>query len=160
MRSERSSRDPSTPPEGAEFSFPVVGVFLTGCDIAAMEFEDDEPQPAYPNRIRKARKARRYNLHEAAERAEMSFQTLQRWETKQPWLPLPKVLKLAEALECSVYDLLPYHPQPMEDPEIAYVIDLMKGADAPTRRAILRAAKGLADREETEFEQRALPKRR
>lgn len=160
MRSERSSHEPSSPVSGLDFSFPVIDGFLTRCDFAPMVDDDDEPKPEFPNRIRKYRKAKRWNLQETAQLAGMAFQTLQRWEKGHHWLPLPKVNKLAEILGCSPYDLLPYHPRPVDDPDIAYVIERMKDADGPTRRAILRSVKGLTDRDADDFEVRPSAKKR
>lgn len=140
------------------FSFPVIGEFFTGCNIASME-DDEDAQPEFPNRIRKYRKARRLNLVETAEQIEVSFPTLQRWETKQPFLPLSRVEKLAEVLGVTPHDLLPYHPRPL-DPDIAFIIDRMTGSDEPTRRAIVKSVKGMTDRDEEPFQHRPPAKKR
>jgi transcriptional regulator with XRE-family HTH domain len=124
-----------------------------------MDEDDDAIKPDFPNRIRKFRKAARLNLVETAERAEMSFPTLQRWETKQPWMPLAKVEKLAEVLGVTPYDLLPYHPKPV-DPDTAFILERMAAADPATRRAILKSVKGLTDRDEEAFEHRPPSKKR
>lgn len=124
-----------------------------------MDEDEPETKPEFPNRIRKMRKAKRLNLVEVAEAAGMSFPTLQRWETKQPWMPLAKVARLAEVLGCSPYDLLPYHPKPIDD-ETAFVLERMRTADEATRRAILRSVKGLTDRDADDFEIRPPAKKR
>jgi transcriptional regulator with XRE-family HTH domain len=159
MKTEWSSREASSPDFGAELSFPVIGVFFTGCDIAPMEDDEADAKPEFPNRIRKARKAKRLNLVETAEAADMSFPTLQRWETKQPWMPLSKVEKLAEVLGVTPHDLLPYHPKPI-DAETAFILERMRTADPATRRAILRSVKGLTDRDADDFEIRPPAKKR
>lgn len=157
MKTDGHSQMSSSPHRGLGLSFPVIGAFLTQCDIGVMDHEDAEAAPEFPNRIRKYRKAKRLNLTETAEQIGISFPTLQRWETKQPWLALSKVARLAEVLECTPYDLLPYHPKP-NDPEIQYVIERMKNADNATRMAIMKSVKGLTDRDEATFDTRP-PKR-
>jgi transcriptional regulator with XRE-family HTH domain len=162
MRTERSSHGTSIPEMGAEFSFPVVNFILTGCDVEGMDLSDPPPAPPpkWPNKIRRARNARRMNLETLAAEAGVNFKTLQRWETKYPKLELDKVEGLARVLGVTAYDLLPYHPRPVNDPEIEFVIQRMETADEATRRAILRTVKGLTDRDADDFELRPPTKKR
>lgn len=157
MRSETSSLRPSSPENGHDFPFLLIDGFLTGCNIPGM-FDDDEPETPskYPNNIRKARKRKRWSLQETAHHSKMSFQTLQRWETKQPKLSVEKVAKLAKALECSPADLLPYHLE--LDDEEAFVLSRLRAASPAERRAIVKSVKGLTDRDEEAFELRPPPK--
>ncbi len=122
-----------------------------------MEDEDAATPPKFANRIEKYRRRARLSLMDLAGKVGTSFQTLQRWEKKHPKLTIEKVEKLAAALGCTPYDLLPYHPKPINDPEISFVIERMTSADPATRRAIMRSVKGMTEGDEATFETR--PKR-
>ncbi|HOY76932.1 MAG TPA: helix-turn-helix transcriptional regulator [Hyphomonadaceae bacterium] len=119
--------------------------------------------PTANNRIREFRLRARLSLIELAAESEVSYPTLQRWETTGK-LSVKKLQALADVFTrvlgetVTTADLLPGKPKISD--ETAWLIERFEAASRDERKAIIKSVRGLTERDEDELTPRPTPAKR